>query len=124
MPATPQSRPDPAEMQAKLLQKMTRSMPWSAGDKCTWDGDTLCVRGVRDSYRIDSVTGRIVRASDGRVLRLELPLEASHLAMLRPMLDGHDLRNPGQPNPYRAMMCAYFLTRDDEEADKIVVDES
>ena len=124
MPATPQSRPDPAEMQAKFLQKMTRSMPWSAGDKCTWDGDTLCVRGVRDSYRIDSVTGRIVRASDGRVLRLELPLEASHLAVLRPMLDGHDLRNPGQPNPYRAMMCAYFLTRDDEEADKIVVDES
>jgi hypothetical protein len=105
------------------MRTVTHYLPGAVGGDGVWDGDILCVTGTRDSYRIDSVTGRITRVSDGKVLRIEFPSNHPMFALYRDTMDRHDIRNPGEPNPFRALLCAFLLNHDDEYAGLIVVDE-
>jgi hypothetical protein len=71
-------------------------------------------------------TGRIIRVSDGKVVRVELDLTKPPYQFFKTQIDGADL-NPGPLgglNLIRVTMCAQVLARDAEEQSKIVVDET
>ncbi len=117
-----QRGPDLEALKAKTNRKMKAVLIQQLGDSCSWDDDVLVVKGERDTYRIDSRSGRITRASDGAVVRVEIPYDQMPYKIYRAQIDGHDINNPGQPNLMRTMMCAQILLRGRE--DQIVEDTS
>ncbi|MCC6365637.1 MAG: hypothetical protein IT165_19160 [Bryobacterales bacterium] len=106
------------------LDSALRSFEW--GWRCRVEGNVLHVRGDLDEYRMEMETGRIVRASDGKVVRVELDLTKPPYQFFKTQIDGKDL-NPGPLaglNLIRVTMCAQVLARDAEEQSRIVVDET
>lgn len=114
--------PDIAALQAKQSGMMQQMLAQQLGTDCAWFGNTLEVKTPDDTYRIDSVTARITRGSDGKVVRVEIPYDAIPYKFFRAQIDEHDLQNPGQPNLMRTMMCALILRRSGGDPGVVVPD--
>ena len=76
-----------------------------------------------ERYRIAMNDGRIVRLSDGKVVRLEIDWNSMPFVMQKQLVDSRDLMNPFAPNPFRIAICAQILTGWLEVEVPIVVDE-
>jgi hypothetical protein len=106
-----QPKPDLEALKGQTIRRMKQVLLQQLGQGCSWDDDVLVVKSDRDTYRIDSRSGRITRASDGAVVRVEIPYDQMPYKVFRAQVDGHDLNNPGEPNLVRTMMCAQILRR-------------
>jgi hypothetical protein len=114
--------PDLEALKANLHRKMKETLSQQLGAGCTWEQDTLVIPANGETYRIDSRSGRIIRASDGAAVRLEIPYDQMPYKVFRDQIDSHDLNHPGEPNLMRTMMCAQILRRGAQPGVQIVVD--
>jgi len=112
----------PEALKAKRDAMMKQMLLQQLGEG-SWDGDILVVNAKGETYRIDSISGRITRESDGAVVRVEIPYDAMPYKFFREQIDAHDLRNPGEPNLMRTVMCARVILRGGEGPGRIVTDD-
>jgi hypothetical protein len=85
------------------------------------EGHALVVKTAEDEYRLDPVTARIARMSDGAALRVDIPWAHPEFQFLRAQVDAHDFNQPGKPNWLSVAICARVLT-DSRFADRIAED--
>src|SRR5262249_25780727 len=109
--------PDRDEIMRGLMERLLSS------PNTRIDGDALIVTGVRDSYVIHIKEFRIVRRSDGRLVRLEIDWSKPLFSPFRAMLDGMDLQDPFRPNYFRILLCAQILSLDYQNEAVIIVDD-
>jgi hypothetical protein len=101
--------PDLEALKAKHNDLLKQMLLQQLGKGCSWDADTLVIKLDAETYRIDSVSGRITRDSDGAVVQVEIPYDEMPYKFFKSQVDAHDLHNPGQPNLMSAIMCAMVI---------------
>lgn len=122
----PPPPPPPFDKDAWMAKQMSKLVASPLGGSGTLEGESLRVANptTGEEYEIELRGGRIVRQSDGKVVRLEIDWSNPPFSFFKGMIDARDLIDPLGPNYQRAILCAQVLSGVLQIEVPIVVDES
>ena len=107
--------PPPIDRDALKAKSMQKAMNSVMGGVAQITGDTVTVsnKDSGERYEIGLRDGRIVRVSDGKIVRLEIDWSRPPFGPFKNMMDAGDVQNPLGRNYMRAMLCARVLSGQD-----------